>query len=859
MDSVGPPPDDGFDLDIDEDNARPVLSSTSSAPLRVQRPSFFLPPRSQLSGTSMGQDSAEALRDGLEPEASEAVRPVTEYDPFTDKVMFDYRYPRMHFQTFVLATLANYARRPLSSMRIKSMLLAFRLLGVPDVPSYSKYRQSMADVRQRLGSSSKPVRGADGHKFFSNSLAMGLQWPSQDFRNPLIRRQVQLYPRRAAGIKSFQDADRAFEQEKTKSPMVEVATGRHAYVDEVVEHANGHMLVQWWYQGQDGELVGRGLWADRYGHLVLVKEHELCVPVSTITQTALELAGAGGITKVLRGEKEQKLLNPLRRIAQGRMVYSIPLYVFMGDLSGNRSKRWNKHLAYYVQSAAIEAEKPGADATIRLFTVSDKASAQEICEALVEELQELNHQGAICWDSQRQESVIVYAHVGVMIADNPMAAELASNIDLTGFDVRRDLPCEVLHTILLGTVKYLARQTLKDMTADQTSLLVQWLKEVDMNGIGDEAKIMGAYMAKHVQSLVRKDLKRLCQVMHWSLIHTDVDESVASAWQAQGELAAALFCPELRRSESETWKASHTRRQPMSLAKAGARRCILPEAPIKKPKLHVLSHAVEAIQRFGPLPLVSSERFESFNTIIREASILSNRKNASRDIARRVADEDMMCDIIAGATFMDHTSNTPRQIGPGIRNMLATDDLARNFFHKAYGLTRLAAEAGAEEVNLSARTSEMVKLGNGDWAKAGDRSSTRVGIVQTVLRINEAEAGGPLQTDAKLTIRPLWQRDGWDGWAYGPSATPLEEETCPDVGPKDIITVLNTNHNCRSMQCRPSADGILHLGDNAERVVNSSCFRSTLAVTITLQRMRVETLTAQELGEALLAAKIASS
>ncbi|KAL9939074.1 hypothetical protein V8E36_001887 [Tilletia maclaganii] len=869
----------------------------------------------------MGQKSAEVLPAMLASAASEAAAPVSDYDPFSDKV------------TFVLATVSNHARRPLSTNRIKSMLLAFRLLGVPDVPSYSRYRRSMAEVREKLGSSIEQTVGGDGHKLYTKSLAKGLQ-------------SLQLYPRQAAVIKSYQDSDRASEQDKTKAPMVEVWKGRHAYIDEVVELADGHMLVQCWYEDQYGVIVGRGLQASRNGHLVLVQEDELCVPVSSITKTAKELAGAGGVTKVLRDEKDLKLLNPLRQISQGRMVYSIPLYIFMDDLSGNRSKRWNKHLACYVQSAAIEATSLGVDATIRVFAVSDKASAQEISEALVKQLTDLHKQGTICWDSQRQENVIVFAHIGVMIADNPMAAELASNIgmngnyacrsceaggttaerstaagmsslttpgrqrtvdsikqslatqlqcagsgarqtweqeakatgvkdklmtaccqrlveegdirreerdadkeqiaeelwdiraefidenrfwnplfelqELTGFDVTRDLPCEILHTVLLGTVKYLARQTLKDMAADQKQRLVQWLNEVNMNGIGDGAKIMGAYMAKHVQSLVGKDLKRLCQVMHWALTHTDVDEKVVSACKAQGELAAALYSPELRRSESETWKTHLTsllQRFYMAITR------VLPEELIKKPKLHVLSHAVEATQRFGPLPTVSAERFESFNTIVREASILSNRRNPSRDIARRVTDEEMMCDIIAGATFTDQSSKMRRCVGAGIRNMLATDRRARRFFYEAYGLTRLAAQ----------------------------RSTTRVGIVQNV------EMADHHQADIKLTIRLLWRRDGWAGWAYGPAAISPEEETWPDLSPADIIAVLNTNHNCRAMGCRPSVDGILHRGDSAERVINSSCFRSARDRTEATQGMRQDILTLREIGEELLAARTASS
>ncbi|KAL9931874.1 hypothetical protein V8E36_009189 [Tilletia maclaganii] len=948
--NVGPHLDDGFDFHMPDESDD--LYDPPPPPLRHQRTFQLLTSQSSAEGPVMGQRSAELLDAMLASAVSEVAPPVTDYDPFPDKV------------TFVLAAVSNHARRPLSTNRTKSMLLAFRLLGVPDVPSYSRYCRSMAEVRENLGSSIKQTVGGDGHKLYTKSLAKGLQ---SDFSNPMIRRQLQLYPRQAAVIKSYQESDRAFHQDKTKAPMVELAKGRHAYVDEVVELTNGHMLVQRWYENEYGDIVGRGLRANRRGHIVHVQEHELCVPLSSIRQTSLELAGAGGITKVYRNGREQKLLNPLRQVAQGRMVYSIPLYVFMDDLSGNRSKRWDKHLACYVQNAAIEAGYLGVDATIRLFAVSDRANAQEISEALVGELKELHEVGTICWDWKRQESVIVYAHVGVMIADNPMAAELASNIgmngnhacrsceaggttaerstaagmssmtmpgprrtmesikrslatqlqcagsgatktwekeakstgvkdklttaccqrlveegqirreednsdkeqiseelwdiradiinderywnplfklqELTGFDVTQDFPCEVLHTILLGTVKYLARQTLKDMTANQKERLVQWLNEANMDGIGDGVKIRGAYMAKHVQSLVGKDLKRLCQVMHWALSHTDVDETI--------HLTSLL----------QRFYTAYTR--------------VYPEALIKKPKLHVLSHAIEDIQRFGPLPIVSSERFESFNTIIRESSVLSNRKNASRDIARRVADEEMMCDLIAGASFMDQTSKTRRRVGAGISNMLTTEHRARKFFYEAYCLTRLAAHVDAGAVQPATREKKKAKLMNGDWAKAGDvvllrneihmprsggdRSSTRVGIVQRLFRINGAEAIGQHQADAKLTIRPLWQRDGWDGWAYGPSATPLEEGTCSDVASADIIAVLKTNHNCEAMQCKPSADDILHLGDSAERVVNSSCFRSTFAVTTTMQRMRDKILTAQGFEEELSASKIASS
>lgn len=39
--------------------------------------------------------------------------------------------------------------------------------------------------------------------------------------------------------------------------------------------------------------------------------------------------------------------HPLRERAAGRLVHSVPLILFMDDVSGNVSKQWNKHYVVY--------------------------------------------------------------------------------------------------------------------------------------------------------------------------------------------------------------------------------------------------------------------------------------------------------------------------------------------------------------------------------------------------------------------------------------------------------------------------------------------------------------------------------
>ncbi|KAL9938883.1 hypothetical protein V8E36_002602 [Tilletia maclaganii] len=755
----------------------------------------------------------------------------------------------------------------MSTSKIKGILMSYRLLGVPDVPSYDQYRASIIELRDRLGSKIAERAGKDGHTIHTKSLARGLQ---SDFANPLIRPKLQQYPRRGAEIRSYQDAEKAGEHPKCRASMIELGPGRHAYVEEVVQHTNGYALIERWFEAGDGSMHAQARDVALNGPSFFVLDDHVNLAVKDILKTMPELETEVSAVKVIKDGTLQCMLNPLRNAAQGRMVYNIPLFAFIDDLSGNRSKRWNKHLACSVQNAAICAEALGADATIRLFAATDDGTAQELTEALVNELEGLQARGVVCWDTVREETVLVYAHLAAIIADNPQAAELASNIGMkgnypcrtceaggtagdrataeglvkltqpgpartidglkrslalqiqkagsgvvgawsleasrlgvkdkltssvcerlveeyktrmtdedadktealdevgivrsailddgriwnplfrlegvTGFDVTRDIPCEILHTILLGPVKYLARRTLKHMTAEDKTKLAQWLSAASTVGISDGERLRGSYMIKHIQSLVGKDFRRLAQTMHWALQQVKVDEPVRAAWKALGELAAAMYSPVLYRGTMDEWKL-HLRStlQQFHLECAA----VIPDALSNRPKMHLLCHAISDMERFGPLPNVSAERFESFNAIVREASVHSNRRNPSRDIARRVGDEEIIRDLISGAAYFDYKEKTLRQAGPGVRAMLQTDDALRKHVREAYGLGRLDSTRKPTPTGAYDAKARAVKVASGDWIEEQDIVLVRNAIMATDVGA-ENEEGNPQPTSRGL-------------------------------------------------------------------------------------------------------------
>ena len=83
---------------------------------------------------------------------------------------------------------------------------------------------------------------------------------------------------------------------------------------------------------------------------------------------------------------QAKMPHPFRERANGRMVYSVPLIIFMDDVSGNISKQWNKHHAIYMLNANLPREMLEKEFCVRFVTSSLHASPMELMRAMKESI-----------------------------------------------------------------------------------------------------------------------------------------------------------------------------------------------------------------------------------------------------------------------------------------------------------------------------------------------------------------------------------------------------------------------------------------------------------------------------------------
>lgn len=131
------------------------------------------------------------------------------------------------------------------------------------------------------------------------------------------------------------------------------------------------------------------------------------------------------------------------------------------------------------------------------------------------------------------------------IWDNVNSANFNYCID---WDITQDTPIELLHTVLLGIVKYVWRTThVLFKTEKKKKKYATRLQATQTNGLSTDS-IQASYITQYANSLIGRQLKIIAQVNVFH-VYDIVPEEVLALTRAVGELCALLWFPEIRHME----------------------------------------------------------------------------------------------------------------------------------------------------------------------------------------------------------------------------------------------------------------------------------------------------------------------
>ena len=124
---------------------------------------------------------------------------------------------------------------------------------------------------------------------------------------------------------------------------------------------------------------------------------------------------------------------------------------------------------------------------------------------------------------------------------------------LIGLDPNLDTPVEILHTVLLGMVKYMWRDAVDRIKDDGKRTLIARLDSFNVSGL-NLSPLPGHTFVNYYGSLVGRDFRAIVQAAPF-VLHGLLSEELLNMWKALAVLVPLVWVPEIPNIDTHVVRA----------------------------------------------------------------------------------------------------------------------------------------------------------------------------------------------------------------------------------------------------------------------------------------------------------------
>ncbi|KAF7370029.1 hypothetical protein MSAN_00632900 [Mycena sanguinolenta] len=336
--------------------------------------------------------------------------PVThDYAPYGNKTMC------------YLDILDNLPRLRLSSSQLKMILWIMEACGAKDVPSFNAFRAMQKHIRKMTGVRSEPHKSDLGNLFYVNDIRDLI---AKDFANPEVAPHIQKYPEDVAGgpISEFwQVKDGKWHNIPLDELTPSIVVGHtRFYVHEVAELGKTYADCQLIVRDPVNSFQIRAV----SPAITRIPLEDLC-----FNHEALERRIG---TKIIFHENcreySVQIPNKFRQVDNGEDLFTVWVPVWADDVSGARSKQYQKHLNVYTANANLPGQLLQQEYFVRFVSTSPHAGALEQLKVVVNHVKSTHREPVRTYNADTQRPCAFRLNVPDGPADNPQQAEESSHI-----------------------------------------------------------------------------------------------------------------------------------------------------------------------------------------------------------------------------------------------------------------------------------------------------------------------------------------------------------------------------------------------------------------------------------------------